>query len=96
MKVDKNTYSDIKKDMLTIINYHRIDKKTLSDYDLNNIWFHVYMNRTYDLGNKNVIKTRSGRRLLSKIEKFELYPCGTNDTTIYTVWKKLLKELNCL
>ena len=93
MKVDKNTYSDIKKDMLTIINYHRIDKKTLSDYDLNNIWFHVYMNRTYDLGNKNVIKTRSGRRLLSKIEKFELYPCGTNDTTIYTVWKKLLKEL---
>ena len=93
MKVDKNTYSDIKKDMLTIINYHHIDKKTLSDYDLNNIWFHVYMNRTYDLGNKNVIKTRSGRRLLSKIENFELYPCGTNDTTIYTVWKKLLKEL---
>ena len=93
MKVDIKTYEAIKKDMLTIINYHRIDKKTLSDYDLNNIWFHVYMNRTYDLGNKNVIKTRSGRRLLSKIEKFELYPCGTNDTTIYTVWKKLLKEL---
>ena len=93
MKVEKNTYSDIKKDMLTIINYHRIDKKTLSDYDLNNIWFHIYMNRTYDLCNKNVIKTRTGRRLLSKIENFKLYPCGTNDTTIYTVWKKLLKEL---
>ena len=93
MKVNAITYSDIKKDMLTIINYHCIDVKTLTIHELNGIWFHVYMNRTYDLGNKNVIKTRSGRRLLSKIENFELYPCNTNDTTIYTVWKKLLKEL---
>jgi hypothetical protein len=81
-------------DIKVILSHYKIDPKILDVNDLNNIWFRTYMNRTYLDDNANVIKI-NGNRLLSYIDRdnYDLYPCNTNDTTIYTALNVILKKL---
>ncbi|MDD4353598.1 MAG: hypothetical protein PHN56_04015 [Candidatus Nanoarchaeia archaeon] len=93
MKIDNNTLQNMQKDILVIIKYHKIDPKKLNVHDINNLWFHAYMNRSYLDNNVNVKKDNLGKRILPYIENFELYPCNTNDTTIYTAFKQILNNI---
>jgi hypothetical protein len=95
MKIDNLTLQYMTNDIKVIIKHCNIDVKQLDVNQLNNLWFHTYCNRTYLDNNPNVIKDNNGNRLLSYIsrEKYDLYPCNTNDTTIYTGLKQILINL---
>jgi len=95
MKIDNNTLQIMQNDIKVMINFFKLDVNKLDVYNLNNIWFVTWCNRTYEDNNGNVIKKENGERLLSFIDrdKYDLYPCGTNDTTIFTALNKILKNL---
>jgi hypothetical protein len=93
MKIDNNTLANMEQDMKVIINHFNIDPKKLDVNGLNNVWFHTFINRSYNSDNPNVKTDKNGNRILSQIENYELYPCDTNDTTIYTALKIILKNL---
>lgn len=92
MKIDNNTLENMEKDIKVILKYFDIDPKNIDANQLNNFWFHTYMNRNYPDNNPNVKKDNTGKRILPYIEDYELYPCETNDTTIYTAWNKLINK----
>ena len=95
MKVNNNTLEYMQKDIKTFITFAGVDPKELNVNDLNNIWFHTYANRTYPDDHPMVKKDNNGVRILSYIDRdnYDLYPCDTNDTTIYTALNKILKNL---
>ena len=95
MKIDSTTLAVMKKDISTIIHYYKIDVKKVTLNKMRYLWFKTYMNRTYLDDNANVKKDDNGKRILPFIdcEKFPLYPCGTNDTTLSTALKAILTEL---
>jgi hypothetical protein len=93
MKIDNLTLSKMEKDIKIVIDYLKLSPKELNVNDLNNLWFKTWCNRTYT--NDRVYKDIAGNRLLSFIDRddYDLYPCDTNDTTIYTGLNKILKNL---
>jgi hypothetical protein len=93
MKVDTKTLTNMEEDIRVIIKFFNLNPIDLNVNDLNDVWLHVFMNRNYPDNNPNVKKDNEGKRILSQIEDFELYPCDTNDTTIYTALNKILDNL---
>jgi hypothetical protein len=95
MKVDNKTLEIMQTDIKQVLSFLGLQAKDLNVNDLNNIWFMTWCNRTYPDNNGNVKKGASGQRILSYIDRdnYELYPCDTNDTTIYTALNKILKNL---
>jgi hypothetical protein len=95
MKIDNLTLSKMEKDIKVVIDYLKLNPKELNVNDLNNLWFKTWCNRTYPDESKNVFKDISDKRILSFIDRddYDLYPCDTNDTTIYTGLNKILKNL---
>ena len=95
MKVDNKTLEIMQTDIKQVLSFLGLQAKDLNVNDLNNIWFMTWCNRTYPDNNGNVKKDASGQRILSYIDRdnYELYPCDTNDTTIYTALNKILKNL---
>ena len=95
MKIDKNTLQIMTNDIKVIIDHKKLDVNLLDVNELNYLWFATYCNRTYSDDNKNVFKDSSGNRVLSYIdrENYDLYPCNTNDNTIYTALNVILKTL---
>lgn len=93
MKIDETTLKSMEADIKIMINYFGLTPSQMNVYDIGNVWFHVFMNKNYPDNNPNVKKDAEGLRILPYIENFELYPCDTNDTTIYTAFNKILKSL---
>jgi hypothetical protein len=95
MKIDNKTLNNMQTDIKVILTFAGLQAKTLNVNDLNNIWFMTWCNRTYPDNNPNVKKDINGQRILSFIDRdnYDLYPCNTNDTTIYTALNKILKNL---
>ena len=97
MKIDNLTLAQMENDIKTIINNIDFPKKIkdLNVYDLNNLWFITWCNRTYPDSHPMVKKDLTGQRILSFIDRdnYDLYPCGSNDTTIFTALNKILKNL---
>ncbi len=95
MKIDNETLLIMQNDIKTLVGFLKLDVNKLDVNDINNAWFLTWCNRTYDNNNRNVLKKENGERLLSFIdrENYDLYPCNTNDTTIYTALNKILKNL---
>ena len=96
MKIDNNTLQTMENDLTIVINHLGIDKKILNENEINYLWFITWCNRTYLDNNLNVKKDKNGKRILAFIDRdyYDLYPCNTNDTTIYTAWKKLKHKWN--
>ena len=94
MKIDNKTLQIMQSDISAVVNHLNLNPKDLNVYDLNNIWFATWCNRTYADDHVMVIKN-NGKRLLSFIDRdnYDLYPCDTNDTTIFTALNKILKNL---
>jgi hypothetical protein len=91
MKIDKSTLSTMEQDLIIVANHLKLTLSELNTNDINNLWFYVYCNRNYNTENHNVIKINEVR-LLSQINDFELYPCNTNDISIYTAWKYFVNK----
>ena len=96
MKIDNLTLANMEQDIKTVIKNTDFPVKIsdLTVYDLNNIWFMTWCNRTYPDNHPMVIKI-NGQRILSFIDRdeYDLYPCNTNDNTIFTALNKILKNL---
>jgi len=95
MKIDNNILEVMKKNISTIIHYYKIDVKKVTLNEMHYLWFKTFANVTYLEDNANVIKDNKGIRILPFIdrEKYLLYPCNTNDTTLQTGLKAILTEL---
>lgn len=95
MKIDSKTLAGMEQDIRIVINHLNIPVINLNENDLNYIWFITWCNRTYNNDNKNVLKDKNNKRILSFIDRgnYDLYPCNTNDTTIYTGLRQILKNL---
>jgi hypothetical protein len=95
MKIDNGTLKKMEEDIKVVLNYLDLTPASLNVNDLNNVWFKTWCNRTYSDNNPNVIKDKNGKRILSFIDRdnYDLYPCNTNDTTIYTALNKILTNL---
>lgn len=97
MKIDNKTLAKMEQDIKTVIQNTDIPVKIkdMTVYDLNNIWFIAWCNRTYPDNHTMVKKDFSGQRILSFIDRddYDLYPCNSNDTTIFTALNKILKNL---
>ena len=95
MKIDIHTLSIMENDINTLIHYYKIDIKKVTINEMNHIWFYTFANRTYLDDNANVKKDEKGVRILPFIdrEKYPLYPCNTNDATLFTALKAILTKL---
>jgi hypothetical protein len=97
MKIDNKTLAKMEQDIKTVIQNTDIPVKIkdMTVYDLNNIWFIAWCNRTYPDNHPMVKKDQNNKRILSFIDRdnYDLYPCQSNDTTIYTAFKQILKNL---
>ena len=94
MKIDNSTLSSMQSDIEVIIKHFNIEVSMLTVYNINSLYYMAYCSRKYDSTNKNVLKDSAGNRLLSQNLNYSLYPCNTNDTTIFTAFNRILKNLN--
>ena len=95
MKIDNRTLENMQADIKVILDLDGLQAKNLNVNELNYIWFVTWCNRTYPDTHPMVKKDIGGNRVLAFIDRdnYDLYPCNTNDTTIYTALNKILKNL---
>jgi len=95
MKIDNKTLEQMQTDIKRVLFHFNISAKEIDVNELNNIWFITWCNRTYPDNHTAVKKDKNNNRILSFIDRDnnDLYPCDTNDTTIYTALNKILKNL---
>lgn len=96
MKVSQDVLIKMKSDIEVILNHYNLINIKYEDFsttDIFNIWSIVYANRKYNENNSNVIFTSNDVRLLERDLTFEWYPCDTNDNSLETALRKVLKEI---
>jgi len=98
MKVSEIEFQKMKSNLKVVLDYYyNIHGVTFNYIDIPestyyNLWNIVYANKRYTDENKNV-KFINGKRLFEYDETFKFYPCDTNDNTLLTALKKVIKEL---
>ena len=99
MKIDKTTREMMKQDIKVVL-FHLAEQSDISVKEIDftiplihSLWFKTVCSKSYDISNPNCITKENGERLLKLNEKYELYPCNTNDTTIETALKSIFFEI---
>ena len=103
LKIDKENLAKMQEDIEAVLPYclktFNTNLSTLTEGQIHDIWFHVFANLSYPDDTpfmKRVINNNEGKRLLQiNPERYDdvLYPCGTNDDTLYSALKHIIKNI---
>ena len=105
MKISNEVFEQMKKDIEKLFQYHNlinIEFSKLDSKDLYNTWHRLYTNiyspTECRINGKLEINTNidflpNGKRLFEYNPKFEYYPCDTNDSSLLTALKKVVKQV---
>jgi hypothetical protein len=100
LKIDKENLAKMQEDIEAVLPYYLKANNTsltnLVEWQIRDIWFHVYVNLTYPDNApfmKWIINDNGGRLLQINRERYDdnMYPCGTNDDTLYSALKHIIK-----
>ena len=104
MKVTNEVFQKMKSDIKAVMDFHNVSGTIgiYSDDILLSIWHRTFQNRYsqsmvkiagVEVTNPNIDFKENGDRLLERDTKYELYPCGTNDSTLLTAVRKAVNEI---
>ena len=92
MKVSSENLNKMNSLINKLANHYKIDLSTINNVnDYYFLWCRVSDNIRYSDDNGNVIKLADGSRLFEQNESHKFYVDNTNDTTIMTALKEIMK-----
>ena len=99
MRIDKDTLQNMESKVLLVWSllkrrYPEIKPAAeLTPGMLHDLWFRTWASVNYPDCNPNVLRFDTGERVLQYDPTFELYPCGSDDTTLLTALRRIQKTL---
>lgn len=103
LKIDKENLAKMQEDIEAVLPFYlkkfNTSLSALTEGEIHDIWFHVFANLTYPDDTpfvRNIINDNEGKRLLQiNRERYDnnLSPCGTNDDTLYSALKHIIKNI---